>query len=291
MKLSDLLIIISFILVILGFSLYLYFAFVSRLFFERKEKTTPEQASTFGEFINGLTGPIFALAGFIIIYATIRDQNEINNIQKFESLFFKQMDYNRENNLEISIKSPKSCEEIKGGAVWVSFYSQIKKAYHLIEKDSLLETLSKSKKNDLAFSTFYFGLSNIDSVRLFSVMDKLNLKEDSKINYIYQLKSADHCPNWKSYFPGYTNKLGSFLKQYFAFIFFVDNQDILTPNQKAEYISMLNLQNGIFCQTTIYYYLESSLCKDEEIRIKEKYELFPSIDTSLLFHLNTLTNE
>ena len=291
MKLSDLLIIISFILVVLGFSLYLYFAFVSRLFFEKKEKTTPEQASTFGEFINGLTGPIFALAGFIIIYATIRDQNELNNIQHFESFFFQQMDYNRGNNLDISIKSPKSCEEIKGGAVWLSFYSQIKKAYHLIEKDSILKTQAKSKKIDLAFSTFYFGISNTDSVRLFSVMDKLNLKEDSKINYVTQLKSTDQCPNWKSYFPGYTNKLGSFLKQYFAFITFVDKQDIMTPKQKAEYIYMLNLQNDIFCQTTIYYYLESSLCTDEEIRIKEKYKLFPSIDTSLFFHLNTLTND
>ena len=291
MKLSELLIIISFILVILGFALYLYFSFVSRLFFEKKEKTTPERASTFGEFMNGLTGPIFALAGFIIIYATIMDQNELNNIQHFESLFFKQLDYNRENNLEISIKSPKSCEEIKGGAVWVSFYSQIKKAYLIIEKDSLLETQPKSIKIDLAFSTFHFGISNIDSVRLFSAMDKLKLTEDSKINYVSQLKSADHCPNWKSYFPGYTNKFGSFLKQYFAFITFVDKQEIMTPKQKSEYINMLNLQNDIFCQISIYYYLESSLCTDEEKRIKEKYKLFPSIDTSLLFHLNTSTNE
>jgi hypothetical protein len=291
MKLSDLLIIISFILVVLGFGLYLYFSFVSRLFFEKKEKTTPERASTFGEFINGLTGPIFALAGFIIIYATIMDQNEINNLQHFESHFFKQMDYNRENNIKIAIKSPKSCKEIQGGKVWVSFYSQIKKAYHIIEKDSLLESQSKRNKVDLAFSTFYFGISNIDSVRLYSVMDKLNLTEESKLNYVSQLKSIEHCSNWKSYFTGFTNKFGSFLKQYFAFITFVDNQDILTAKQKADYINMLNLQNDIFCQITIYYYLESSLCTDEEIVLKEKYKLFPSIDTSLLFHLKTFTTE
>ena len=77
MTLSNFLILFSLFLVICGFSFYLYFSLFSKLFFQKKQKTTPERASTFGEFINGLTGPIFALAGFLIIYATIMDQNDI----------------------------------------------------------------------------------------------------------------------------------------------------------------------------------------------------------------------
>lgn len=285
MKLNDILIIISLILVVLGFTLYLYFSLVSKLFFKKKEKTTPERASTFGEFISGITGPIFALAGFLIIYATIMDQNDINDIQHFESLFYKQMDYNRNNNLEISIKSPKSCDEISGGAVWVSFYSQIKKAYQIIDNDSLLKMQPKDKKIDLAFATFFFGISNTDTVRLYSHMDKLNLTSELKSNYVSSLKLIEHCPNWYSYFVGYTNKYETFIKQYFSFIYFVDKQTSLTQEQKEEYINMLNLQNDNFCQLVIYYYLESSLCDAQELKMKERYSLLLRIDKSLLFHL------
>ena len=287
MKLNDLLIIISLILVVLGFSLYLYFSLISKLFFQKKEKTTPELASTFGEFINGITGPIFALAGFLIIYATLMDQNDINNLQHFESLFYKQLDYNRENNINISIKSPKTCEEINGGAVWVSFYSQIKKAYQIIENDRFLKNEPLNKKIDLAFATFFYGISKLDTARLYSHINKLNLSANSNLNYVSNLKLLDHCQNWKSYFVGYSNKFGVFLKQYFSFIYYVDKQKTLTPKQKEEYIKMLNLQNDNFCQIIIYYYINSSLSSTEELRITEKYNILTDIDNSLLFHLNT----
>jgi len=289
MTLNNLLIIISLILVGLGFALYLYFSFVSKLFFRKKERTTPEIASTFGEFINGLTGPIFALGGFLIIYATIMDQNDINNIQHFESLFYKQMDYHRDNNINISIKSPKTCEEIKGGAVWVSFYSQIKKAYQIIENDSLLKKQPNNKKIDLAFATFYFGISNIDTIRLYSHFDKLNLTNESKPNYFSNLKSIEHCQAWKSYFPGYSNKLGAFIKQYFSFISYVDNQKTLTIEQKKEYTKLLHAQNDNYCEMVLYFYLESSLCEENEHKMILKYNLLPELESSLLFHLKTNT--
>jgi hypothetical protein len=291
MILSDFLIFFSLILVVLGFALYLYFSLFSKLFFQKKQKTTPERASTFGEFINGLTGPIFALAGFLIIYATIMDQNDTNNIQHFESEFFKLLDYNRANNLDISIKSPKTCNEISGAAVWVSFYSQIKKAYQIIDNDSLFDNVPKNIKKDLAFATFFYGISKVDTSRLYSHIDKLNLKAATKSNYVSNLKLVEHCENWNSYFVGYTNNFETFLKQYFSFINYIDKEKTLTSEQKKEYINMLNLQNDNFCQLVIYYYFESSICGAEELKMKSKYNLLPRIDKSLLFHLNANTYE
>lgn len=175
MNLSDLLLIFSLFLVIAGSASDIYFGLISKLFFKKNIKTTPETASSFGEFINGLTGPIFALAGFLIIYATIIDQNDLNNLQQFENRFFKNLDYNRSNTLEISIVSPKSCKKIVGNAVWVSCYQQIKTAYKLIERDSLMNKLSQNKKLDIAFATFYWGYSNVDTARLSLHLKKLNM--------------------------------------------------------------------------------------------------------------------
>ncbi|MBM3923039.1 MAG: hypothetical protein FJ340_07535 [Sphingomonadales bacterium] len=291
MFLSDFLIWISLLLVVMGFSLYVYFSFFSKLFFQHKTKTTPERASTFGEFINGLTGPIFALSGFLIIYATIIDQNKINNIQKFENLFFKQLDYNRDNNLQITIKSPKSCEEISGGAAWVSFYSQLKKAYTIIQEDTILRMLPKNKIIDLSFATFYYGISKLDTTRLYLHFDKLNLTENEKYSYVSKLKLAPHCKEQSSYFIGQGNKLGAFLRQYFSFINYIDKQRFLSTAQKKEYVEMLILQNYNFCQLVIYYYLQSSFQQPDDINLANKYNLFPKLDESLLFHLKDTQGE
>jgi hypothetical protein len=291
MNLSYYLLLFSLFLVIAGSASYIYFGLFSKLFFKKNIKTTPETASSFGEFINGLTGPIFALAGFLIIYATIIDQNDINNLQQFESRFFKNLDFNRSNTLEISIVSPKSCEKIVGNAVWVSCYQQIKTAYKLIEKDSLLNKLPQNKKLDIAFATFYFGYSNVDTVRLSSHLKKLNISSDLQMKFINQLKELEHCEASKSYFLGISNKLGSFFNQYFSFINYVDRQKILSEDQKKEYIDMLNLQNDNFCQMAIYYYLNSSNCKKTDLNLSIIYNLMPSIDSTLLFHINTIEEE
>jgi hypothetical protein len=287
MILSDFLILFSLILVISGFSLYLYFSLFSKLFFQKKQKTTPERASTFGEFINGLTGPIFALAGFLIIYATIIDQNSINNIQQFESNFFKLLDYHRVNNMEISIKSPRSCNQIMGNTVWLSFYTQIKKAYNTIQNDNILNKKDTKAKIDIAFSTFYYGVSKTDTTRIYNHLKlKHNLSANQICFYFSELGKIERCTDFSKYHVGYTNKCGTFLLQYFSFINYIDKQKTLSSEQKEEYMKMLNLQNDNFCQLVIYYYLKSTLCKAEELKMNSKYNLLPRIDKSLLFHLN-----
>ena len=294
MTLSNFLILFSLFLVICGFSFYLYFSLFSKLFFQKKQKTTPERASTFGEFINGLTGPIFALAGFLIIYATIMDQNDINNIQQFESQFYKLLDYNRDNNLDISIKSPKSkiCNEITGGTVWLSFYSQIKKAYEIIQNNDVLNQKDTKAKMDIAFTTFYYGISSSDTTRIYNHLKlKHNLSHTQICKYLFELRKIEHCEDFSAYHAGYSNKCGTFILQYFSFINYIDKQKMLSLEQKNEYVNMLNLQNDNFCQLVIYYYLYSTHCESDHVLLNSKYNLLPRIDSTLLFHLNKITNE
>ncbi len=79
----------SVIIMIAGVAVFIYYIFFSKLFFNKKEKISPDKASSFGGFMSGLTGPLFTLAGFLIIYATIIEQRQIYQIQNFESSFLQ----------------------------------------------------------------------------------------------------------------------------------------------------------------------------------------------------------
>lgn len=291
MQLSDFLILLSFIFVACGALMYLYFSIFSKIFFQKGIKITPERASSFGEFVNGLTGPIFALSGFLIIYATIMDQNRENSLQHFESKLFKLLEFNRENSLQISIKSPLDCEEISGGAVWKRFYLQIRNSYQIIQSDTCLIRLAQNDKIHLAFATFYFGYSNTDSLRFHSVLDSFKLSPINKSNYIEKLKIRKTCSGWLSYFVGYSNKLGFFINQFFSTLNYIDKQNIINKNQKNEYAKMLTVQNDIYCQLVMYYYLQSKICTQDEIKLNTNYNLLEGIDSTLLFHLTLSQSE
>jgi len=213
MNISEFLIILSLALIALGLYAYIHFAIISNLFPLPKDTITSDRASAFAEFISGITAPIFALAGFLIVYATIMDQNNRENLNHFENHFYKLLDFNRSNYLEISISAPKTCKEIKGGAVWVSYYSQIRKAYEIIETDSFINQMDAFRKVDLAFATFFYGISRLDSARLYEYFNKAQIPPSQVEQYVISLKAEEHCSTHSSYFTGHSNKVGFYLKQ------------------------------------------------------------------------------
>jgi hypothetical protein len=279
--LGNILIFSSAILIFLGLSFYLYFALYSKLFFSKNRELTPEKASTFGEFINGLTGPIFALSGFLIIYGTIINQNQVENIQQFESTFFKTLDFHRENIKSIQISSPKSCKQIEGVSVWVSFYSQISNAYSVIESDSNFFNLKKEDKLDLAFITFYYGLGSTDTTRLYKKLSSLNMAKASADSYFFNLKSIKHCEDFSNYFVGYSSLFNSVVIEYFSYIQYIDELEFLEIEQKKKYIDLLVVQNNSFSNIVLHYYLNSSVVDNDHLFLNKKYNVASNIDSHL----------
>jgi len=89
MNLSNILLSISILLMLIGFGSFIYHMYFGQLFFTRKKPKTLDMASAFGDYIGGITGPLFALAGFLIVYATIIENRQDSNEQKFENIVFK----------------------------------------------------------------------------------------------------------------------------------------------------------------------------------------------------------
>jgi len=282
MKISEILLYISVIVIVIGFLIYIYFLFISQLFFSKKEKTSPERASTFGDFITGLTGPLFTLSGFLVIYATITDQKENNQIQQFESVFFTFLDYHRDNNEKIEIVDPSTCNDIKGRQAWVTFRSIVKKAYEVLDTDSVFVKLTEDQKIDICYEILYYGLGTSDTTRLYSQLDNYEIDHNTKISFFTKLRSVEHCENVNIFFYGFSNFLGNYFQEYFTYISYVDKSTMITEKEKYNYVTMLISQNDYFSTAVQYFYIHSSLAKKEHIFLANKYKILESIDKRLI---------
>jgi hypothetical protein len=271
MILSTFLIVFSLLLTIAGLWVFLHYLFVSKLFFSKKEGLSPEKASTFGDFISGLTGPIFTLAGFLIIYATIIDQKDVNQIQNFESVFFKLLEFHRENCRQLVInKTPKNCESRTGYASFVNLHMQYERSFTVFDTSAMTKNYPFEKKLDLSFSLFFLGSS--DSVMLCEFFEK-NYPRINASKLHQQIMAIEHCPELKSYFDGNKARLNSFFNQFFAAIELIDHSDFLTKDQKDTYIRMITAQNGYYESNIIHYYIHSGISDKVQKKLYRKYNI------------------
>lgn len=282
MKISEILLNFSVIIIVIGFLIYVYFLFISQLFFPRKEKTSPERASTFGDFITGLTGPLFTLSGFFVIYATIVDQKENNQIQQFESVFFKFLDYHRDNNEKIEIIGPKSCNAIEGRQVWVTFRGIVKKAYEVLDTDSVFTKLNEDQKIDICYEVLYYGLGTSDTTRLYAQLGVYQIDHATRASFFAKLRTVEHCEKVSVYFPGFSNILGNYFQEYFTYINYVDKSIMINEKEKSNYINMLISQNDYFCTAVQYFYIHSNLAKKEHVYLANKYKILENLDKRLI---------
>jgi hypothetical protein len=285
MRLSDILLLTSLALLLLGMLIYFYYIFYSKLFFSKKESITPDKASSFGEFMNGVTGPVFTLAGFLIIYATVSDQKENNEINQFESRFFQFMGYHRDNNEKIKIKSPKTCEEISGRQTWVNLRGYFKGAYKRVNADSAFKNLSSDQKLDLSFAVLYYGIGSADTVRLHTYLNKFTDEDSVKSRFFRELRLVKHCDDVSVWFYGFSNVLKNYFEEYFQYIGYVDSNSFLSDMQKSEYIDLLISQNDDYCSSLHFFYLKSGMSKEEHVLLSQRYPNIAKVDDGLLSFL------
>ena len=265
---QDFLLYFSLFLILVSSIIFIYFSFFSKRFFKNTESSKAENSSMFGEFINGVTGPLFALAGFLVIYSTILDSNKTNQIQNFESSFFTMLKFHRENNREISIsKNPFSCEERIGFQVWVNFKSQYDKASKIIDTCIIFNKLNKDLKNDLAFDIFYFGTSDKSINKL--IESKYKLIDKKKFKQLFD--SIPHCEEKKEFFQGNKARLNLCLSNFFSTLLFIDHDINLDFEEKNKYVTILNSQNGSYEAMIYFYYYQSDHCSNEHKNVYSKY--------------------
>lgn len=283
LTLSDMLLIISVIFIISAIIVIVYFAFYSSRFQGLLQRKGDRNIlNDYSSFVANFAGPLFAIGGSLILYSTIIEQNRKDNINRFESVFFKLVDYHRENNLNIKTSSdPFKGRELEGKQMFTNMYNHMKATTKLVH--SIYPNITDSSLANISYQIFYIGKSSeAQRVQLRKSLKKYEnqIQIDSLYAKLDAFSDSIRTVNETRYhfFDGNKTKLSHYFTQYFKVISYVLQQEFLTADEKAFYVEMLQSQNGFYENIIINMYLMSdsadknhkSLSKYAELNEEEK---------------------
>lgn len=204
---------IAWILVIIGSVtslFFLAFAIIDNIYYSDSTDSNYAVTGQIGDFIGGLIGTIFSLAGFIYLYLTFKKQQESFDKERFESVFFELVRFHRDNvrSMIHSTKVSKGEELNWSGAKYFELITyeliaikddlrpfftrrkinQIYQPQYLTELTQELNyfykeiSLKEKAKIDIEFSIVFYGLSNIGKKQL-----TIQLKRKYKPDFVDDL--------------------------------------------------------------------------------------------------------
>ena len=147
-SLQILVVISSFFLVV---GIVLFFIVILRdEYLTNSWKIDVDLAADFGTFFQGLIGTIFGVAGALFVAVSLLYQALLSKKASIENIFFKMVDYHRENVSNIRIKSYKeftkdNVEKVEGSRAFVLFKLQLFDILKIVQErnESLSEKMSE----------------------------------------------------------------------------------------------------------------------------------------------------
>lgn len=263
LSLSEILLWMSAFFLMFAIFVILYFGLFSRRFTGMLSSKENKLLNDYGEFISHFTFPLFSIGGALIIYSTIVEQNEKDNINQFEKIYFKMIDVCRENRSNILMRSdPFEGEEVKGVHVFTKLYDQVWVTAREIHKK--YPQINDTILADLSFSCSYTGLSSeTNRIRVNSLLKKYSslINIDTIIEHLDRFGDSVRMKNKTdvSFFIGNKTRLSTYFNEIFMSINYVLNQDNISSIKKEFYINMLVGQIGFFEKIITNLYLNSSI--------------------------------
>lgn len=266
---KKLLIFFSITSIIVGFCIILCFIMIvkdSHTLPKKGEILHLSSFGAFGDFIAGVAGTLFSLAGFFLLYLTLKDQRENFHKERLESNYFEMISFHRDNVNELKYtyfensfnKEPVTAEKRK---VFKLIFTQFKEAWkeltHFFDDEEVSkiyknEYLEKIKNNqtlndrkidlkqyaqlDIIYIIVFFGLSSEDRQTILNMFeDKYELKFIKKIIDFAILKPKKESYYWCQWelLDGHENRIEIF------------NDIIMKRNDQSFESSLtVNLKNG-----------------------------------------------
>jgi len=273
---------------VIGIILMIYYASISS-FNDWHWKINPELASQYGSFISGITGPIFTLVGFLLIYETIRRQRIDFDKQQFETKFFELVRYHRENVEQMTFKNSysKTGNITTGRQVIV----ELKKQCHDIVEDIMLLIPKHNNQTDkeyienilkISILIFYYGVSKRTKDTVLRILD--NYIPTDKERIINELRKKKTKYNDSIvFYGGHQSKLGNYFRHLFHTVRFVDESTCLNDSEKKSFIKILKAQLSNYEQALLFY---NSMCplgnKWREVGYILKYKMINNLPPNFL---------
>ncbi len=226
-------IVFAIILVILGFVCLIIFI-VYPSFNDWSFVINPSLAGNLGSLSSGVVGSLFSLAGVILLYETIIRQQNIFQIQQFESKFFELLRYQRENRDKLPSYSSATTPILSN-----YFDAAVEDLEHLLKED-FAESVSQEEKIKIitVYIFCFYGVDKKDNTT--TQLKKYGLN-DAQIDTAF--KNLAHLSGGGgSYYKKHYKFIDHYLRHLSQLIKFIDDCSFIDKKQKYEYIKLLRAQ-------------------------------------------------
>ena len=218
-----------------------------------------EKTGQFGDYVGGVVGTIFALAGTILVYASFVNQQRRNTIESFELTYFEMLKVHEEILKDMTYNG-KSSRNIFPEAI-----SELKRLYSLII--SSLETIKRTAKLHKIHNS---NVSDDDLYKYLEDMDLPYIATAMAVGYLYYgikeffLTSKDKAPLYivnelvKNDLNGIKvepmdNIFGHYYRQMYQIVEYVATTKWMKEDKKYSYIKMLRAQLSDYEQMMLFY--------------------------------------
>lgn len=155
--------VLSILLIVTGFFLIIVFTFNSS-FNDGSGILDPDLATKYGSLIGGLVGPLFSLAGILLIFENLLVQRKTFYSQQFETKLFELIKYHRENVISLETEVSGKVDKIYGHYAMVEFKENIESILRTVKfytNENVFEEQSKLKDQiKITYVFFFYGLLN-----------------------------------------------------------------------------------------------------------------------------------
>jgi hypothetical protein len=283
---QQILIVISIIFTTLSIILFLVFIF-NRQFFSFSGILDIDLATNFGTFFQGLVGTTACISSSLLVICVFLLQQKQEKISQLENIYYKMLDFHRENVNTIIIDNYKLWMKDKKekAQAFVSFKLQLFDCIDMVSEinDQLNRKLNDKEIVDVAYMIFYYGVDK----RWINFMKKLLINYDEKlIQLIFsnvELNKTKTFTNNKPRDLGKTNQtiLSTYFRNMYNAIMLIHKSDILNKEQKKKYIRIFRAQLSNPELVIIFFNVLSRFGKKwNENNIIIEYELIKNLPTS-----------
>lgn len=233
---------LALVLAVGGLALALIYSF-HPIFNDRSFLMNPTLAGQFGDFVGGFIGSLFSLAGVLLLFETLKRQQQVFQHQQFETRFFELLRLHRENVNEMTHRVPQEEDyTAKGRRVFIEMRKQYGEIYELV-KSECGQVLSKEEILDVSYLILFYGVA-IDSLQMIKTRFESSYPNrigilNALIEKLRQIKAKNRDI---VFFGGHQVRLGHYFRHLFHAVKYVDSQVFLTPLEKYEFVKTLRAQ-------------------------------------------------
>lgn len=243
----------------------------------------------YGSLSAGFIGSIFSLAGFLLLFETLIQQQKLFNKQQFENKFFELLKLHSENLIQIKKRLPiKGDKYEEGRRVFIELRKEFGEILQIVVNlnSSLNSQLSEKDIINIAYLTLHYGVSET----VFGTGQNHTSILKNRLNYFsYDSNFCDmlldkcrkcmDAENKYVKFNGNQSRLSHYFRHLFQTVKYVDNSKILTSEEKYFYVKTLRAQLSIHEQLILFYNSLSVLGKDwtKDPDLITKYKLIKNI--------------